>query len=1105
MHEHNSRTLRFIFWAVLFFVVNVLSAAAVLRIFSLNSVVAVFWPPSGLAVAAVLLGGRRFLPVIFAACYAANWYATGSFGNSAIFALANTLEAALAYWLLHRVYPIDKAISTSRDFLRLVIFGALIAPLPAALLGALTLHLSGEFAQPFLANFSSWWMGDSLGVIVVGSLVLIWQKLPAWHNAKLLWIESVLMIATTLLVGHVVFLDLISNIFSGHAQAFVIFLPIVWSAVRLGRHATTIAIVVMLAEIIFGLINKHVYFHADNQLSLGFIWLFIASVAMIGMALATLVHERGLMFENLAKVHARLENAMTLARVGGWEFNPHTKSIEFSRETLRILDVPPDYPLSHAEVREFVAPEERPIHYARFQLALDEGIDWDTEVEMRTHKGRTIWVHSQGKCITLPSGERRVFGAIHDITEKRKTLEALRKSELDFRQLVETASEGVWTIDVEGSTQFVNARMAEILGYTAAEMTGKSYLTFIPPEGREQAIQKLLQRKKAEREIAEGRLLHKSGERIWAIISTSPIFNERGEFIGALAMVNDISTRKRIEDDLRSSETRYRHLIESSSEAMIVHQKGKLVFANKAALQLIRADDAARILGKSIIDFVAPEYRDLVVQRQQALTNPSDTAPLIEEKFLRLDGTIVDVEVAATATIFNGEIAAMVVARDISARKQTETQIRYLGQHDVLTGLPNRALFADRIAHAIKFSETHAKKFALLYLDLDHFKKVNDTHGHRHGDVYLCQVAERLKTCVRSTDTVSRQGGDEFSVLISEIAHADDAAKIARTICDALNQPFFIDDTQIVASASVGIAIFPDDGADADTLLRSADMAMYHAKHEGRNQYQFFSEELNRVLRQRLETEAALRRAVEKNEFSILYQPQVNMQTGGIETCEALVRWRHPERGELEPADFIPIAEESGQIGAIGALVLSQVFDDMPRFDAQDFKDLRFAINVSALQLQHETFADALEKLMREKLIDPRRIELEVTESMLMADVERVSRTIQRLTKHGITFAVDDFGTGYSSLSHLRQLKIQNLKIDNSFVRDLEHDADDAAIVGAILHLAQNLRLRTIAEGIENSAQWDFLRTHGCDLAQGFFIAKPQPFDEFIAFLRKQH
>jgi diguanylate cyclase (GGDEF)-like protein/PAS domain S-box-containing protein len=1085
-----------------FLLCYVSSGVFVLKYLTQNGVAAFFWPPAGIALAALLSAGARYLPIVFLAAFLANHLAGADVLAGLLYAAVNTLEAMLGWWWLIYLHKIDLTLTHARDYFQLFLCGGLLAPAVGALAGAASLHLVRLNTQGFWENLQYWWMGDSLGVIVITPLWLIWRRLPVITYRARHWLEAVAGFCLLILLGQIVFAGWDIAGLSSYARGFLMFIFITWTAVRLGRHATSLAIAVIVVQIMIGLVSGKGYFaHPQKAVTFGTVWLYMSALAITGMALAIYIHEARALYRQLLRAREQQEQVSAVAHVGGWEFDLAERRLQLSAETFRILDLPKHDAIDVAAALDFIDESERTVHIARGQLAIEQGIGWDVEFKLRTKTGREIWVRSQGKPILENGRVVRLIGALHDLTESRQIQNALRRSELEFRRLVETSSEGVCTLDANGYFTFVNARLAAILGYRSEQLLGTRLLDYVAPAQQAVVEEKILSLSAADSEAYELPLLSQPGKTVWLLAKFSPIRDENGGLTGTLAMMSDINARKAMEQELRQSEERYRQLVESSADAIVVHRSGFIVYANPAALRLLGARDVHELIGRNVLEFVVPEEREIVIERMKLVNKPGGYAPLIEEKFLRLDGTTVDVEVYGTATIYNGVNATMVVARDISDRKRAEEQIRYLGQHDILTGLPNRALLADRLAQTIARAQRHQSFFALLFLDLDNFKTINDSYGHRAGDEFLRQVAERLKSRVRAIDTVSRQGGDEFIILLNELTHPEDAVTIARDICERLSEPLEIEGVQVHASASIGIAVYPRDGDSADALLRNADIAMYHAKSLGRNQYQFFSEELNRITKQRWEIELALKRAILENQFYLLYQPQQNLQTGAIEGFEALIRWLHPVRGELSPLEFLPIAVESGQIAAVGEWVLRTVLTDIAKFDSAGHHDLYFAVNVSALELRQANFAERLQSLLEEYRVPATRLVLDVKESFLIQKTSAATNSIDKLSQLGILFAVDDFGTGYSSLRYLKSLKVHHLKIDHSLISDLTHDADSAAIVRTIIALGQNLRFRILAEGVESREQWEFLRNHGCELVQGFFLSPPLQIAEALKFL----
>jgi len=438
---------------------------------------------------------------------------------------------------------------------------------------------------------------------------------------------------------------------------------------------------------------------------------------------------------------------------------------------------------------------------------------------------------------------------------------------------------------------------------------------------------------------------------------------------------------------------------------------------------------------------------------------------------------------------------------DLEERKRVEQSIRHMAHHDALTGLPNRSLFRDRLTHAMAQADRYHQKLAVMFLDLDRFKAINDTLGHNVGDQLLKIAAERLRSCVRDSDTVARLGGDEFTVVVEDIVEDHDAAAVAQKILDTLSQPFNLYGHEVFISVSVGVTLYPSDDENADNLLRNADSAMYRAKEFGRNNFQFYVAEMNIKARERLMLESSLRRALDRDEFMLYYQPRVSLLSGRIIGAEALMRWRHPELGLVPPSEFIPILDETGMIIPVGDWALREACRQNREWQDMGLPTIRVAVNLSVRQFIQKDLADTIVRALDAANLSAEHLEVEITEDLFLEHNQTNIITLARLKNMGIHISIDDFGTGYSSLSYLKRLPIDTLKIDQSFVRDIG-DPDNKAIASAIIAMASSLRLNVLAEGVETDEQLAFLRAQGCNEIQGFSFSHPLPADEFAQLLR---
>ena len=551
---------------------------------------------------------------------------------------------------------------------------------------------------------------------------------------------------------------------------------------------------------------------------------------------------------------------------------------------------------------------------------------------------------------------------------------------------------------------------------------------------------------------------------------------------------------------LRASEQRFRDVAEAAGEFVWENDlEGRFTYVSPRAVDYT-GYAAEELVGHTAIEFMPPGEGERIRQWLSENTRPDRSFRGMEHMFLSKSGEVLWMQVSAVSIWDeNGKpLGQRGTTRDISELKRSEARISYLATRDPLTELPNRLLFNDRLEQGIIAARRKLDKLGVLFLDLDRFKNINDSLGHHTGDLLLKEVAARMASCIRKGDTLSRLGGDEFVVTLEGLAHAEDAAQVALKIITALRRPLSVGGHTLNTSCSIGISIYPDDAEDSSELMKNADTAMYHAKEQGRNNFQFFSPEMNlrAVERHRLETE--LRLALDQGQFVLHYQPQADIRHGMLVGMEALIRWQHPQRGLVPPNSFIPVAEESGLIGPIGQWALRTACEQIQHWQAAGLPIVKVAVNISARQFNEpRDFADDVTRLLNSIGLDPRYLELEMTESMLLKNVDENVAVLRKLGSLGTSLAVDDFGTGYSSLAYLKQLPIDTLKIDRTFVRDIESDADDAAIIKAIIAMAHSLDLRVTAEGVETQGQLAALRKLRCDQFQGYLLSPAIPADEF--------
>jgi diguanylate cyclase (GGDEF)-like protein/PAS domain S-box-containing protein len=563
----------------------------------------------------------------------------------------------------------------------------------------------------------------------------------------------------------------------------------------------------------------------------------------------------------------------------------------------------------------------------------------------------------------------------------------------------------------------------------------------------------------------------------------------------------------RITEELKMSEEKFHEMSSSAQDAIIMmNGDGKVSFWNTAAERLF-GYLSKEAVGNSLNSLIVPSIHTKAFMKGFEKFKSTGKGVVLGKTMMlsaaRKDKTEFPVEISTSAVKLGAEWNTIGIIRDITERKEFEDKIRELADHDQLTGLPNRRLLIDRFNQVLARARRYNSLAAFLFLDLDRFKTINDSLGHAIGDELLKAVAGRLKKCIRSADTVARIGGDEFTIVVQDIKSVGDITKLVEKIFSLFDLPFGLQGNELFVTTSMGISIYPNDGEDANTLIKNADIAMYKAKNQGRNNYKLYTPAMNQRAMERLKLENKLRRATEREEFILHYQPQVEVKTGKIVGMEALVRWIDPEKGIISPADFIPLAEETGLIVPIGEWVLQAACKQQVIWREKGLNNVKVAVNISIRQFQQPEFLNILTNTLKKTGIEPSHLELELTESIIMDDVEKTIDLLREIISMGIKLAIDDFGTGYSSMEYLKKMPLSCLKIAMPFVHDICVNKDDKAISIAIIKLAHSLGLNVIAEGVEDKKQYELLESLQCDIIQGYLVSKPQPVNEIEGFLKE--
>ncbi|MDF1589454.1 MAG: EAL domain-containing protein [Gammaproteobacteria bacterium] len=738
-------------------------------------------------------------------------------------------------------------------------------------------------------------------------------------------------------------------------------------------------------------------------------------------------------------------------------------------------------------------------------FATKQIVELGNHTVLRSKTGELFQISDSAAPIRYSNNESEdIHGVIlvfQNITERKRIEQALIDERSLLQGIIDSTPDLIFCKDKDGVFIRCNKAFEKFFGANESDILGKTDFDFVDKEtalffrDKDKAMME-----KNMTQINEEQVTYPDGHTVLLETLKTPLKTESNTNVGVLGISRNISQQRHAEQALQISG----QVFEATKEGICVTDSSNTIIQVNPAFATITGFSADEVIGKNP-NILSSGIQDAEFYADLWNTLHTKGAWSGELYNRRKNGEIYPQwSSISTITDETGAIQKYIaIMSDISDVKQAQQHIEFLAQHDVLTKLPNRALLNDRIHQAIVTAERQHKPLAVLFLHLDRFKFVNDSLGHTIGDKLLVQVATLLVNNVRKEDTVSRTGGDEFTILLVD-TNIEGAAHVAQNLIDAISHPFTIDNHQLFVTLSIGISLYPENGETEQILSQKADTAMYRAKQNGRNQYQFFTEEMHIQMLEKIEFEKELRFAQERGQLELVYQPQLDLETAKIVGCEALIRWNHPQKGYISPTIFIPIAEESGLINAIGDWVLNTAIQQIKQWNELGYSDLLVAVNLSGIQFNDVGLVDRVQTLLQKNQVSAYNLELEITESIAMQDIELTITQLQNLANLGIKLSLDDFGTGYSSLSYLKKFPIHKLKIDQSFIFTMLEDSDNEAIVDAVITLAKSLRLETIAEGVETKAQFDSLKNKDCDQMQGYYFSKPIPSEQFVLLLASQ-
>jgi diguanylate cyclase (GGDEF)-like protein/PAS domain S-box-containing protein len=1059
------------------------------------------WPPTGIALAALLVFGYRLWPAILVGAFLVNITTSSSVPASLMIAVGNTLEALVGAYLINRYAHGRRVFERAQDIFRFIVLAGVVGTTVSATIGVTSLVLNGLATLPSAPYvWLTWWLGDATGALIVAPVLILWANFVHDRNRAQV-LEAALLLVSLVVVGLTVFSDL-SPLGIRYYPVYFLVLPIVaWFAFRMGPPETATAILVLYGIAISGTIMGSGPFarYAANE-ALLLLQGYMSVVAMTFLSLAAVIAERRRTEQALALSEHKYKAVVETAHDAVITINERREILYINAAAEHIFG----YAVADMIGRDLtmLIPEYvRHAPKASLARVVETGqkhVSWGS-MELR---GR----HKDGSEIPLEvsfgeyrqQGERLFTGVVRDISERQRAEESKRF----LATLVESSGDAVIGKTLDGVVLSWNKGAEKLYGYTAAEMIGRPISIIIPPD-RPDELPQILERIQSGEQLErfETERIRKDGERVHISLTISPIRDATGAIRGASTVARDITEQKRADETLRRNQSFLAQAQAIGGIGSWVSSLGtdKSLWWSRESYQIFGLAEGTPVDNDLFFSMVHPDDRAPIQQAvQQAIASHRPYA--IDHRIRSADGSERWVSERADVVFDTAgrPVRLVGVIQDITDRKHIEAKVQRLAYRDPVTNLPNRTLLFARMATAIETAQANAEPLAIVLININEFRDINDTLGHRNGDRVLNQIAERLQLILFKKDTVARPAADEFVVLLPRLAKPEDINLVVRKIAEVLAPVIFVADIPLDVRTTIGVALYPEHGRDADTLYQHADVALNVAK-ERRQAHVVYETALDRYDPQRLSLMGELRAAIVADELRLYYQPRISLRTQKIVGVEALVRWQHPKRGLIAPDNFIPAAEKTSLIDDLTQWVLRTAL-----FQARQWQEngltLEISVNVSARNLRDGFLTYPVKELLEKTAIAPERLILEVTESVIMFDPAAAIRELEAVRTLGVQIAIDDFGIGYSSLAYLRQLPVTHLKIDKSFVINMQ-DPNNAAIVRGTVKLAHSLGLSVTAEGVEDKTTYKGLKLLGCDQAQGYYISKPLPPDAFLAWL----